>query len=122
EGKRTLILIRYLQEAPPEERTRAEALLSLPREAKPEGEVRWLWERLLASTVVRSFETVRLELIRKVTPEGGDPVAAVRVWLGAHDSEASTLLSAMRSGRSSGAPSLAMLAHLAGLSRNALTA
>ncbi|MFN7177067.1 MAG: NAD-glutamate dehydrogenase domain-containing protein, partial [Thermaurantiacus sp.] len=80
------------------------------------------WERLLASTVVRSFETVRLELIRKVTPEGGDPVAAVRVWLGAHDSEASTLLSAMRSGRSSGAPSLAMLAHLAGLSRNALTA
>ncbi len=52
EGKRTLILIRYLQEAPPEERTRAEALLRLPREAKPEAEVRWLWERLLASGAV----------------------------------------------------------------------
>ncbi|WP_105318525.1 polyprenyl synthetase family protein [Thermus tenuipuniceus] len=52
EGKRTLILIRYLQEAPKEERARAEALLSLPREAKPEAEVRWLWERLLASGAV----------------------------------------------------------------------
>ncbi|WP_038031961.1 polyprenyl synthetase family protein [Thermus sp. NMX2.A1] len=52
EGKRTLILIRYLQEAPKEERIRAEALLSLPREAKPEAEVRWLWERLLASGAV----------------------------------------------------------------------
>ncbi|MFN4071254.1 MAG: polyprenyl synthetase family protein [Thermus caldifontis] len=52
EGKRTLILIRYLQEAPPEERARAEALLRLPREAKPEAEVRWLWERLLASGAV----------------------------------------------------------------------
>lgn len=52
EGKRTLILIRYLQIAPPEERIRAEALLNLPREAKPEGEVRWLWERLLASGAV----------------------------------------------------------------------
>ncbi|AEV16922.1 Polyprenyl synthetase [Thermus sp. CCB_US3_UF1] len=52
EGKRTLILIRFLQTSSPEERRRAEALLSLPREAKPEGEVRWLWERLLASGAV----------------------------------------------------------------------
>ncbi len=49
EGKRTLILIRFLEEAPEEDRARALALLRLPREAKPEGEVRWLWERLLAS-------------------------------------------------------------------------
>jgi len=80
------------------------------------------WERLLASTVVRSFETVRLELIRSVTPEGGDPVAAVEAWLGAHDSEAGTLVAAMRAGRAAGPPTLAMLAHLAGLSRNALAA
>ena len=52
EGKRTLILIRYLQEAPKEERARAEALLSLPREAKPEAEVRWLWQNLLVSGAV----------------------------------------------------------------------
>ncbi len=78
------------------------------------------WERLLASTVVRSFETVRLELIRKVTPAGGDPVAAVSEWLDAHDGEAVTLVAAMRAGRAGGPPSLAMLAHLAGLSRNAL--
>jgi geranylgeranyl diphosphate synthase type II len=49
EGKRTLILIRFLEEATLEERQRAMALLRLPREAKPEEEVRWLWERLLAS-------------------------------------------------------------------------
>ena len=49
EGKRTLILLRFLEEAPPEERARALALLALPREAKPEAEVGWLLERLLAS-------------------------------------------------------------------------
>ncbi|MEZ0347236.1 MAG: polyprenyl synthetase family protein [Thermus sp.] len=52
EGKRTLILLRFLQGAGPGERERAEALLRLPREEKPEGEVRWLWERLLASGAV----------------------------------------------------------------------
>ncbi|GAA5336298.1 MULTISPECIES: polyprenyl synthetase family protein [Thermus] len=52
EGKRTLILLRFLQGASPEERERAEALLRLPREEKPEGEVRWLWERLSASGAV----------------------------------------------------------------------
>lgn len=49
EGKRTLILIRFLQEASPGERERAEALLRLPREEKSAEEVRWLWERLLGS-------------------------------------------------------------------------
>jgi len=52
EGKRTLILLRFLQGASPEERGRAETLLRLPREEKPAGEVRWLWERLLASGAV----------------------------------------------------------------------
>lgn len=52
EGKRTLILIRFLQKASPEEEAQAKALLRLPREAKPEAEVRWLWERLLASGAV----------------------------------------------------------------------
>jgi len=80
------------------------------------------WERLLASTVVRSFETVRLELIRRITPAGGDPLAAVETWLAAHEREAQALLAAMRQGRSSGPPTLAMLAHLAGLARHALAA
>lgn len=52
EGKRTLILIRFLEKASPEERDRAKALLRMPREEKPEVEVRWLWERLLASGAV----------------------------------------------------------------------
>lgn len=49
EGKRTLILLRFLEEASPEEKARTLALLRLPREAKPHGEVAWLLERLLAS-------------------------------------------------------------------------
>ncbi|GGN06118.1 geranylgeranyl diphosphate synthetase [Thermus composti] len=52
EGKRTLILIRFLQEASPAERERAEALLRLPRGEKPEGEVLWLWERIRASSAL----------------------------------------------------------------------
>ncbi len=52
EGKRTLILIYFLEGASPEEKARAQALLRLPREAKPGEEVRWLWGRLLASGAV----------------------------------------------------------------------
>ncbi len=49
EGKRTLVLLYFLEEASPEERARVQSLLALPREEKPEEEVRWLWERIRAS-------------------------------------------------------------------------
>jgi geranylgeranyl diphosphate synthase type II len=42
EGKRTLMLIHLLGRASPDERARALDLLALPRERKPEPEIRWL--------------------------------------------------------------------------------
>ncbi len=72
EGKRTLILIRFLEEASAEERARAEALLRLPREAKPEAEVRWLWQRLLASGALawtkRVAQRLKEEGLRTLPP------------------------------------------------------
>ncbi len=52
EGKRTLILIDYLSNAPAQERERAEELLRLPRAQKEAAEVAWLHERILASGAV----------------------------------------------------------------------
>jgi geranylgeranyl diphosphate synthase type II len=52
EGKRTLILLRFLQTAGAEERQRAEDLLRIPREQKPAQEVGWLHQRLLQSGAV----------------------------------------------------------------------
>ncbi|MER3553212.1 MAG: geranylgeranyl diphosphate synthase [Meiothermus sp.] len=49
EGKRTLILLRFLLEADQDERGRAEALLRTPREQKSAEEVRWLHRRILES-------------------------------------------------------------------------
>ena len=48
EGKRTLILLHFLQNNP-HDFSRAEALLRIPREQKPAEEVNWLHQRLLES-------------------------------------------------------------------------
>lgn len=52
EGKRTLILLRFLAQAGADERARAEALLRIPREQKPAEEVNWLHRRLLETGAV----------------------------------------------------------------------
>ncbi|MGQ9693001.1 MAG: polyprenyl synthetase family protein [Thermaceae bacterium] len=49
EGKRTLVLAYFLEEASPEERERALRLLALPRREKPKEEVDWLHGRILES-------------------------------------------------------------------------
>jgi geranylgeranyl diphosphate synthase type II len=49
EGKRTLILLHYLNQADTKDRTRAEQLLRTPREQKPGHEVEWLHQQLLSS-------------------------------------------------------------------------
>ncbi len=79
------------------------------------------WERLLAAATARSFETMRLQLIRRVTPERGDPEAAVAGWLDANRDRASALARAIDAARRSGPPTLAMLAHLASQARVALS-
>jgi glutamate dehydrogenase len=78
------------------------------------------WERLLAATTARSFETMRLDLIRKLTSAGGDPLATATGWLKAHAAEAEALSRTIHAARQSGAPSLPMLAHLATIARSAL--
>ncbi len=52
EGKRTLILIDYLNQASADERSRAEEVLRQPRRRKDAAEVAWLHERILASGAV----------------------------------------------------------------------
>lgn len=52
EGKRTLILLHYLNQASAPERERAQALLRIPRLQKEAAEVAWLHQRLLQSGAV----------------------------------------------------------------------
>ncbi|WP_027891820.1 polyprenyl synthetase family protein [Calidithermus chliarophilus] len=86
EGKRTLILLRFLRQALPEERSRAEALLRLPRERKPAAEVDWLHRRILESGAVEHARRVAegmlsegLEALRPVLSRLPDPQAAAGV-------------------------------------------
>jgi glutamate dehydrogenase len=78
------------------------------------------WERLLAATTARSFEIMRLDLIRRLTPEGGDPLAATEAWLKGHADEVAALARTIQAARQSGPPTLPMLAHLATIARSAL--
>jgi glutamate dehydrogenase len=80
------------------------------------------WERLLAANTARSFETMRLDLVRRLTPENGNPLAEVENWAKAHNSEVAALARTMEAARRSGPASLPMLAHLATVARNALAA
>jgi geranylgeranyl diphosphate synthase type II len=72
EGKRTLILLHFLQKADPDERARAEHLLRIPREQKPAAEVGWLHERLLQSGAVayaqRAAEALLTEGLKQLEP------------------------------------------------------
>ncbi|MFN3371556.1 MAG: NAD-glutamate dehydrogenase [Sphingomonadaceae bacterium] len=78
------------------------------------------WERLLAATTARTLEQARLDRIRRMTPDGGDPLAATEAWLKAHASEAEALSRTIAAARKSGQPTLAMLAHLASVATGAL--
>ncbi len=63
EGKRTLILLHFLQQARPEERQRAEQLLCIPREQKPAPEVGWLHQQLLQSGAVAYAQTLAEQML-----------------------------------------------------------
>ncbi|MGB7404098.1 MAG: NAD-glutamate dehydrogenase domain-containing protein, partial [Pacificimonas sp.] len=80
------------------------------------------WERLLVAGLVRDFEALRMDLIRRITPEGGDPSTAVCDWLTTHKQTADRLRASIDRARGAGAVSTAMLAHLAGQARGLLTA
>ena len=79
------------------------------------------WERLLIAGAARDFETMRLDLIRKVAANGADPSTAVDDWLDAHQGDVDRLAKLAERARSGASVSAAMLAHIAGQARGALT-
>jgi len=80
------------------------------------------WERLLQAGLVRDFEQLRLDLLRKITPEQGDPGAAAARWLAANAERVVRIASTSARLRSANVVTTAMLAHLASLARSGLVA
>ena len=78
------------------------------------------WERLLKAGLVRDFEGLRLDLLRKIAPKGTDPVAAVGDWLHAHADRVARVAAPVARARAGGGVTTAMLAHLAGQARSVL--
>ncbi|WP_448586128.1 NAD-glutamate dehydrogenase [Thermaurantiacus sp.] len=79
------------------------------------------WERLLLAGVVRSFETMRFDLMRRIVEPGGDPLAAVEAWLAGHEAATRELKAVVAAARTA-LPTPAMVAHLANLARSTLAA
>ncbi len=79
------------------------------------------WERLLTAALVRDFEQIRLDLLRRVVPEGSNPVQVLALWLEAHATRVARITASITRARDSGTVSAAMLAHIAGQARAALT-
>ena len=79
------------------------------------------WERLLTAALVRDFEQIRLDLLRHIVPEGSNPVQVLALWLEAHAARVARIAASITRARDSGMVSAAMLAHIAGQARAALT-
>ena len=79
------------------------------------------WERLLTASLVRDFEQIRLDLLRRVVTRGGNPAVLVSGWLNANAPRAARIAAAITRARDSGAVSAAMLAHIAAQARAALS-
>jgi len=78
------------------------------------------WERLLQAGLVRDFEALRLDLLRRIVPPGGDPVAAVAAWQAASAARVARVAGPVARARNGGPVTTAMLAHLASQARAAL--
>ncbi len=78
------------------------------------------WERLLQAGLIRDFEALRLDLLRRIVPPGGDARAAAAAWTDAHRAGVDRLAAAVRRARDGAGVSTAMLAHLAAQARQAL--
>ena len=79
------------------------------------------WERLLTGGLERDFEQMRIDLLRAIVPEAGDPVAVLAGWLQTNAARTARLAAAITRARDSGTITAAMLAHIAGQARAALT-
>ncbi len=78
------------------------------------------WERLLKAGLVRDFEQLRLDLLRRILTPGDDPQATLQAWLASHAESIARVAGPVRQARASGTVSAAMLAHLASQARNVL--
>ena len=78
------------------------------------------WERLLQAGLVRDFEQLRLDLMKRIVEPGGDPVASVDSWLAANATSVTRVAGPVSRARSGGPVTTAMLAHLANQARAAL--
>jgi glutamate dehydrogenase len=78
------------------------------------------WERLLKAGLVRDFEQLRLDLMRRIVAPGSDPVAAVNAWLAANTARADRVCGLVARARHSGTVTTAMLAHVASQARAVL--
>ncbi len=78
------------------------------------------WERLLQAGLVREFEQLRLDLMRRIVPAGGDPEAAVAAWTAANPELLGRIATPVARARSGGMVTTAMLAHLASTARAVL--
>jgi glutamate dehydrogenase len=78
------------------------------------------WERLLTASLVRDFEQIRLDLLRRVVPDGGDALTAINAWLAGNGDRVARTAAGMARARDGGSASAAMLAHIAGQARAAL--
>ena len=78
------------------------------------------WERLLKAGLVRDFEALRLDLLRRIAPAGTDPSVAVADWLTTNADRLTRIAGPVARARASGGVTTAMLAHLAGQARAVL--
>ncbi len=78
------------------------------------------WERLLTASLVRDFEQIRLDLLRRLVPEGGDALAATAAWMADNGDVVARIAAGIAHAREIALPSAAMLAHIAAQARTAL--
>ncbi len=78
------------------------------------------WERLLKAGLIRDFEQLRLDLMRRIISTGSDPEAAVDEWLAANAAPVARIAGPVARARSGGVVTTAMLAHLASQARAVL--
>lgn len=79
------------------------------------------WERLLVAGLVRDFEQLRLDLVRRVAVDGGDPVERTQHWLDANRDRADRIATTVQRARSGAAVTVPMLAHLGSQARVVLS-
>jgi len=80
------------------------------------------WEHLLKAGLVRDFEQLRLDLMRRIVTQGSDPMTEVNAWLATNAARADRVASLVTHARRSGAVTTAMLAHVASQARAVLAA